>query len=82
MNSRELLQQALEFAERICGDRCNAEYNPCEAKDLAEAIRAHLAKEPEPVAWIQYEDGAVRMTTGDVTHRPGEWTPLYRLEDM
>jgi hypothetical protein len=51
MNSRELLQQALEFAERICGDRCNAEYNPCEAKDLAEAIRAHLEKpEPEPVA--------------------------------
>jgi len=43
---RTAAQQALEALEDACGDRCNAEYNPCWQREVAETLRAALA---EPV---------------------------------
>ena len=77
MTTRELLQQTLEAMDAtvLTGEFIT------ELDVAADALRAHLAKpEPEPVAWIQYEDGAVRMTTDDVTNRTGKWHPLYAME--
>jgi hypothetical protein len=44
---REAAQQALEALEYACGDRCNAEYNPCWQREVSETLKAALA-EPEP----------------------------------
>ena len=45
---RELMQQALEALEDACGNRCNAENNPCWQRDVAEALRERLAREEQP----------------------------------
>ena len=37
-----VLTQALESLAESCGDRCNAEYNPCHARLAADAIRKVL----------------------------------------
>lgn len=59
MNLLDTLKDALSFAESICGFRCNAEYNPCEAQELANNLKDALAEleKAEPVAW--------RGVTGD-----------------
>ena len=43
---RTAAQLALEALEADCGGRCNAEYNPCWQRQMAEALKAALA---EPV---------------------------------
>ena len=43
---RTAAQHALEALEADCGGRCNAEYNPCWQREVAETLRAALA---EPV---------------------------------
>ena len=35
----ELLQELRDYLQRQCGQRCNAEYNPCEAQELDEGLR-------------------------------------------
>lgn len=52
---KALLVQARDALLSACGGRCNAEYNPCEAREVADALTAAIdAPEPEPgpVAWI------------------------------
>jgi hypothetical protein len=44
---RQAAQPALEALEADCGNRCNAEYNPCAARVAADALRAALAKPKE-----------------------------------
>jgi len=51
----------IEYLERVCGDRCNAEYNPCEAKDLLNVLCAaeptdelrEAARAVVNTAWIE-----------------------------
>ena len=51
--TKEALKLALEALEHACGDRCNAEYNPCFQREAITAIKEALAQvEQEPVAWI------------------------------
>ena len=49
---REAAQMALDALEDACGNRCNREHNPCLQREAAEAIRAALVAEQEPVAWM------------------------------
>lgn len=52
---KSMLIQARDALLSACGGRCNAEYNPCEAREVADALTAAIdAQEPEhgPVAWI------------------------------
>lgn len=37
-----VLKIALDSLDQSCGDRCNAEYNPCHAREAADAIRKVL----------------------------------------
>jgi hypothetical protein len=37
-----LLRRALEIADEYCGGRCNAEQNPCWAREVADAIKERL----------------------------------------
>ena len=49
---RTAAQHALEALEADCGGRCNAEYNPCWQREVAETLRAALAEpvqEPTPM---------------------------------
>ena len=53
MTKDEALKLALEALEAACGNRCNAEYNPCFQREAITAIKEALAQvEQEPVAWI------------------------------
>jgi hypothetical protein len=71
--SRELLQQALDDL---------LDYRNRDTNKTIEAIRAHLAKEPEPVAW--------QSISGNLAYSKEAFTPstrvfskpLYRKEDM
>ena len=42
----ELIRQLVEALEKACGDRCNAEYNPCYARVAITAGRARLEGAP------------------------------------
>ena len=55
--TKEALELALEALEDACGERCNAEYNPCFQREAITAIKEALA-EQEPVAY-PFEDKAV-----------------------
>jgi hypothetical protein len=44
MTDRELFEEALKALEDACGGRCNAEYNPCWQRDVANALRERLAQ--------------------------------------
>ena len=46
---REAAQQALEALEADCCGGCDAEYNPCRQRRLAESLRAALAQQAEPL---------------------------------
>jgi len=50
----EAMKQALEALEEACGDRCNAEYNPCYARTAITALRQAIeqAEKQEPVAKV------------------------------
>ena len=51
---KAMLIQARDALLSACGGRCNAEYNPCEAREVADALTAAIdAPEPEPVAHIR-----------------------------
>jgi hypothetical protein len=62
---RATVEQALEALEADCGGRCNAEYNPCWQREVAETLRAALARQAEPVA----VDAAYQRWLED-THAP------------
>lgn len=62
---RAVVEQALEALEADCGGRCNAEYNPCWQREVAETLRAALARQAEPVA----VDAAYQRWLED-THAP------------
>ena len=47
---QEAASKALEYAEAQCGGRCNSEYNPCHAYEVADCLRTALAQQGEPVA--------------------------------
>ena len=46
---RAAAQQALEALEADCCGGCDAEYNPCRQRRLAESLRAALAQQAEPL---------------------------------
>lgn len=46
---RAVIEQAIEALDADCGGRCNAEYNPCSARTVADALRAALAEPQEKV---------------------------------
>jgi hypothetical protein len=56
----EAMKQWLEALEEACGDRCNAEYNPCHARtaiaSLRQAIKqAEKQQAREPKKWVYVE---------------------------
>ena len=58
-----VVEQALDALEAVCGGRCNAEYNPCWQREVAETLRSALAQQAEPVqepvAWMDPASGDV-----------------------
>ncbi|MFZ2736657.1 MAG: DUF551 domain-containing protein [Burkholderiaceae bacterium] len=42
--SAEVMKQALEALEDACGDRCNAEYNPCFQREAITALRKAISE--------------------------------------
>lgn len=51
---KAMLIQARDALLSACAGRCNAEYNPCEAREVADALTAAIdAPDPEPVAHIR-----------------------------
>lgn len=56
---RTAAQQALEELEADCGGRCNAEYNPCWQREVAETLRAALAQQAEPLTIYRLRDALV-----------------------
>jgi hypothetical protein len=77
--SRELLQQALDDL---------LDYRNRDTNKTIEAIRAHLAKEPKPVAWIYTSDltgGHLYKSEVLLQGLPANrtnYTPLFRKEDV
>jgi len=45
--AKDMIEQAIEALTDKCGGRCNAEYNPCHALEVATTLRAALAKPVE-----------------------------------
>ena len=43
----DAIKQAIDALEAVCGDRCNAEYNPCQAREAIAALRALPSPPPE-----------------------------------
>jgi hypothetical protein len=82
MTEREALRLALEALEDACGNRCNAEYNPCFQRETITTIKQALEQpEPEPVAWMYVnKDGECEQIEHiefeDIPDDPSI-TPLY-----
>ena len=52
------MRKALAFAEHECGGRCNAQYNPCYAYEVADTLRAALAQQGEqPLGYVRTVNG-------------------------
>ena len=50
---KAMLIQARDALLSACGGRCNAEYNPCECREVASELQAVIdAPDAEPVAWM------------------------------
>ena len=81
MTKDEALKLALEALEEACGDRCNAEYNPCFQREAITAIKEALAQpEQEPVAWLhRFIEGGISigLKPADLKRHPERWEPLY-----
>ena len=45
------MKQALEALEEACGDRCNAEYNPCHARIAITSLRQAI-EQAEKREWV------------------------------
>lgn len=54
----EAMKQALEALEEACGDRCNAEYNPCHARTAIASLRQAI-EQAEKQGRDEYERGFV-----------------------
>jgi hypothetical protein len=76
------MKQALEALEEACGDRCNAEYNPCHARTAITSLRQAIeqAEKQEPVAWIhtKIEGVTVPHRPADLDKHPDRWEALYK----
>jgi len=53
MTKDEALDLAQKALEDVCGNRCNAEYNPCFQREAINAIKAAKEAKGEPVAWSE-----------------------------
>jgi hypothetical protein len=69
------LDLIIDALEDMCGGRCNAEYNPCQARVALAA--AHELKALKPVGYMD-KNG---ILFNDTTH-PHLNTPLYALDEM
>lgn len=49
--TEELLQELRDYLQRQCGQRCNAEYNPCEAQEINEGLRTLQPNTQEPTLY-------------------------------
>jgi hypothetical protein len=83
--SIEAMKQALEALEEACGDRCNAEYNPCHARTAIASLRQAIdkAEKREPKKWVEVEcplcgEMAVAHTHPNLNKR--EWIGLTDAE--
>jgi hypothetical protein len=80
--SIEAMKQALEALEEACGDRCNAEYNPCHARTVITSLRQAIeqAEKQEPVAWMhtKIEGVVVPHQPADLNKHPDRWESLYK----
>jgi uncharacterized protein YbdZ (MbtH family) len=75
MQMIEAMKQALEALEEACGDRCNAEYNPCHARTAITSLRQAIeqAEKQEPVGEVSGHDWSTGLLYRDL--EPG--TLLY-----
>lgn len=77
--SIESMKLALSALEDACGDRCNAEYNPCSQREAITALRQAIALqtltdihqeiEQEPVAW-ELRMGKTDRVLIEITNNP------------
>lgn len=54
----DAIKLAIEALEVACGNRCNAEYNPCQAREALAALRAQpdhseLVKDAARYRWLR-----------------------------
>ena len=64
--TKALLKQALDYSERQCGNLFNAEYNPCESRELAIALQSALDA-IAPVGFSQFLSD-VHTAAGLISH--------------
>jgi hypothetical protein len=76
--SIEAMKQALEALQEACGDRCNAEYNPCHARTAITSLRQAIeqAEKQEPVAWQDTRKTWVDVPLKNVLKEKREWVGL------
>ena len=82
MNLREAAQQALEALDADCGGRCNAEYNPCWQREVAETLRAALADTQD---WDEIEAlrASLREHMAEIHRlRTAGWHAYYALSEI
>lgn len=63
--NRDESKVVLDALEQACGNRCNAEYNPCSARDAIAIIQSEMgrARKPVTVSWdLQYIDSTPRLS--------------------
>jgi hypothetical protein len=85
---REAAQAALDALEDACGDRCNAEYNPCWQREVAETLRTALESPvQEPLTIERLRDALVtsRIIPPAAVEDPDEYddgVTLFRIEAL
>jgi hypothetical protein len=74
------LRLALEALEDACGNRCNAEYNPCFQRETITAIKVALEQpEPEPVGrFAKFSSGVWKEVTDGSAGQPLYTSPPKR----
>ena len=79
--TEDLRNDLIGSLETTCGRRCNPEYNPCWAYELADKLKA--MKPQTPVAWMIDGDYATTMEHYAASFRRESRVvePLYTLGD-
>lgn len=85
----DAIKLAIEALEAACGNRCNAEYNPCQAREAIAALRAQPdTTVPDNMQDWKGMDGAIAWhlmerhadNWSDVGKMMGEWLEANRAQ--
>lgn len=78
MTPLDAMKQALEYAENQCGDKCNPEYNPCWAREVAYGLKSAIEQmeDAEPVGYL-LKAMPIFQERLLPEQNPDKWTALY-----